>query len=231
MHKPLFLFMYHKNDVVTRSTYNQLEKTESRHSIVPICEYNSYLPNTYNCSTEPWQFHHHETWVRADSLIYKYVLEKARYVRKHSAVVILEWDVWWNPVSTEWINRTLADADMAGPEIMTQQRDPGWGWFNESCNNMIKKYMLGIRPFSVIICRPEILVKASKFIRDNKFMHNVKNCELRFATAFNAVQGKIGLLPDKYAKTIKWHEWDLNCGKQDVIIHPVKTESQLLRVR
>ena len=229
-HKPLFLFIYHNNDNITINNYKQLQKVEKDQDIVPICELNSYIPNTYNCSETPWTFHHYDTYSRVDSLIYKYALEKSHYIKQHTSVIILEWDVWWNPKSSEWINQTLKECDVAGPSLKNPKKDPQWEWFNRSENFKIKEHMLGIVPFSVVVCNPEILVKASKFVRDNSFMHHVKNCEFRFASAFNAVGARVGLLPDNYAKNIKWHEWELNCPREDNIIHPVKNDLHLLKI-
>jgi hypothetical protein len=230
MNKAIILFPYHKNDLVTNVNLNQIKKVEKNASIVPICEKCNFLPDTYNCEKTPWQFHHSDTWLRADSLIYKYVLDKSRYIRKHHYVIIAEWDVWWNPSSSKWIEETLDTCDMAGPEVLNMKNNPQWGWFNENGNIAIKSLFFGVRPFSVIVCKPDNLITAAKYIRDNQYMHHLKNCELRFATSFNINGSKIGLLPNKYCNTIKWHEWDIRCNINDCIVHPVKTPDHLKKV-
>lgn len=227
-YKPLFLFIYHKDDPVTRKNYYQLCKMEGSSSVVPISDCQSFLHDTFRCDVGPWQFKHSDSYGRVDSLIYKYVLTKSKHVRKHSIVFILEWDVWWNTHSKHWAEKLISQYDVIGPEILTIQKNKEWGWFHNFLNLPITNQLCGIRPFSVIGCKPENIIKVSKYVRDNPYTHDMFIAELRFATMCNIIGSKIGLLPPKFCSTIKWHEWGAKCKTEECILHPVKHMNQFM---
>lgn len=227
-YRPLFLFIYHKDDPVTRKNYYQLCKMEGSEYIVPISDCQSFLHNTFRCDIGPWPFKHSDSYGRVDGLIYKYVLEKSKHIRKHSIVFILEWDVWWNTHSKNWGEKLIKQYDIIGPEILTIQKDKDWGWFHNFLHLPICNKMCGIRPFSVVGCKPESLIKVAKYIRDNPYTHEMFIAELRFATICNILGIKLGLLPSKFCYTIKWHEWGAKCKNEECILHPIKHINQFI---
>ena len=85
--KPLHLFLYHKDDEVTRSNYEQLCRMEGIKNIQPISDCQSYLPKTYRADKGTWPFPHWDSYWMCDGLIYKYILNNIDKVKSSSVIL------------------------------------------------------------------------------------------------------------------------------------------------
>jgi hypothetical protein len=223
---PLFLFLYHKDDAVTRINHRQLCLMEGKDNVHPISDCISVLDGTFRADKDPWSFPHWDSYWMCDGLIYKYVLGNSRSISKRSAIFIIEYDTWWNTQSINWAPSLLSQYDICGAEVLINGRH-GWEFFSKHSHLSFSKDLIGIRPFSSICCRPKALIKAAKFVRDTQEMHKVYNNEMRFATACKLSGSRIGNIPAKFSKSIKWNDWNPKCGSEECIVHPVKRSDQL----
>lgn len=226
--QPLFLFLYHKDDLVTRFNYNQLCRIEGQENIQPISDCQSYLKNTFRVDDGEWPFPHWDSYWMCDGLIYKYILNNKEKVLSRSAIIIIEYDTWWNFSSTKWLNESLKDHDVVGVELLEYEKHPTWDFFQKHSNLSFVKDLVGLRPFSAICCKPESLVKASEYVKNTEELHKVYNNEMRFATACKLSGSKVGVIPYSFKDNIKWHQWGCHTDyPQECIIHPVKNIDQI----
>jgi hypothetical protein len=230
MIKPLFLFFYHKDDEITKSCYRQLCLIEGEQNVVPVSNNLSYLPNTFCLNNFPALFNHGDDYWMYDGLIYKYVLLNKDLILSKDAIITLEYDVWWNLESKNWLPTLIKDFDLAGSEIVSFNKEPSWTFFHKETTALTgvkKSDLIGIRPLAVSCSKPQFLVKVAEFFDTNTVFHQMVNCELRFGTLFKIVGAKIGELPFK--KTIKWYQWIVNNVKEkEGIFHPIKNMNQII---
>lgn len=225
--KPLFLFLYHKDDFVTRSNYDHLCKLEGMENVQPISDCQSYLPNTYRADLGEWEFPHWDSYWMCDGLIYKYILNNKQKVLSRSEVVIIEYDTWWNIPSKKWLKEVFVNNDVVGVELLENGKHD-WDFFPKHAHLSFAKELIGLRPFSVICCKSESIVKASEYVKNNDELHPVYNNEMRFATACKLSGSKVGTIPFKFKENIKWHQWNCHTDYPDeAIIHPIKNNNQI----
>jgi hypothetical protein len=225
---PLFLFLYHKNDLITKINYEQLCKIEGEQNVQPISDCQSYLKNTYRADEGIWEFPHWDSYWMCDGLIYKYILNNKNKVRSKSAIIIIEYDTWWNTPSYKWLNFILNDFDIVGPELLEINKNPSWDFFKKHQHLSFSKDLVGLRPFTAIVCKPESIINTAEYIKNNTELHKVYNNEMRFATACKLSGSKIGVLPESLKENIKWHQWNCNnMSPKETIVHPIKKYNQV----
>ena len=136
----------------------------------------------------------------------------------------LEYDTWWNYPSKEWLPHFLQMFDVLGPKIKKVSDDPDWSFFNRETTfktQLFCEQLLAIWPLAVTCSKPEFLLKASEFVKNNSLFHKMVNCELRFGTVMNILGAQIGELP--FHNNVKWHEWNIGCVEnKKSIFHPIK---------
>jgi len=221
--EPLFLFLYHTNDPITHANYNQLCKIEGSENIQPISDCQGFLPNTYQAQFGAWDFPHWDSYWMCDGLIYKYILNNIQTVLARSEIVIIEYDTWWNFSSSKWLSQSLKEYDVIGAELLEYEESPSWVFFEAHKNLSFAKKMIGLRPFSVICCKSQAIVKAAEYFRNTEELHKVYNNEMRFATACKLSGSKVGEISLPFKNTIKWYEHELkNISQEEGIFHPVK---------
>jgi len=221
--RPLFLFLYHKNDLATHENYNQLCKIEGSENVQPISDCQTFLPNTYQAELGKWDFPHWDSYWMCDGLIYKYILNNKDKVLLKSAIVIIEYDTWWNFCSDNWLASSLIENDVIGAELLEYRKDQSWLWFEKNHKLSFAENLIGLRPFSVICCTPEAIIKASEYVKNTEELHKVSNNEMRFATACKLSGSRVGEIPFSFKRNIKWYEYELkNIKNINEIFHPVK---------
>lgn len=222
-HKPLFLFFYHLEDLITLQCFEQLCKIEGAENIQPVSSYSRYLPNTFCLKDHDNLFDHGDNYWMYDGLIYKYVLLNKDLILSKDVVITLEYDTWWNHSLKNWLPNLMLDFDALGAENLSFEKEPEWSFFNRDSTietGLNKSDLLAIRPLAVTCVKSEYLLKVSDFILNNPVYHKMINCELRFGTLLKVVGARIGEFP---FKTIKWHSWiNKNISKQKGIFHPIK---------
>jgi hypothetical protein len=225
---PLFLFLYHKNDLVTQANYEQLCKAEGKENIQPISDCQSYLENTYRADEGTWEFPHWDSYWMCDGLIYKYILNNKHIVKSKSAIIIIEYDTWWNISLNKWLDIFLKDFDVVGPEFLNIHQHSQWTFFERHRHLSFSNDLVGLRPFTSIICKPDSIIKAAEHVKHTEELHKVYNNEMRFATACKLSGSKIGELPTIFKNNIKWHNWNCdNMHPKETIVHPIKNLNQI----
>ncbi len=224
---PLFLFLYHKNDFVTQLNYDQLCRIEGSENVQPISDQQSFLKNTYRADQGTWDFPHWDSYWMCDGLIYKYILNNKDYVSSKSAIVIIEYDTWWNYSSSKWLEESLKNHDVVGVELLEYDKH-SWEFFQKHNHLSFTKDLIGLRPFSAICCKPKAIINAAEYVKNNTDLHKVYNNEMRFATACKLSGSKVGSIPFNFKENIKWYNW--TCGTDyphECIIHPIKNIEQV----
>ena len=215
--KPLHLFLYHKDDDITRANYKQLCIFEAEENVQPISAHYSYLPKTFRVDEGEWPIPNIHEHSLCDTLIYKYILLNKQRVLKSSAVCIIESDTWWQIKSKEWMRNSLLNNDIAGAklyvfdpnnhkfELMPPDNTTNWHYFEGNLHMPFALQMRSFVPLSVVCIKPKIAVAIAEFIKDNPIFHAFYNCELRIATVANILGAKLGELPLNIRKNIYWH--------------------------
>lgn len=224
--KPLFLFLYHKNDLTTRINYRQLCRIEGIENIQPISDCQCYLPNTYRADLGKFEFPHWDSYWMCDGLIYKYILDNKQKILSRDSIVILEYDTWWNYPSDKWVNQSLVNNDVVGPEVLEISKNQDWDFFTKHRHLSFAEDLIGLRPFTSIACKSQSIVKAAEYVKNTEELHKVYNNEMRFATACKLSGSKIGTIPFNFKENIKWHQWECIATTSESIVHPIKNLSQ-----
>ena len=218
--KPLHLFLYHKNDDVTRANYEQLALIEGDENVQPISDSQSYLPNTFRADLQKWPFPHWDSYWMCDGLIYKYLLYNKERVLSSSYVSIIEYDTWWQYSSKEWMQKAMKDHDIIGSNFLSFGKNQ-WEFFEKHKHLHFANQLRGLVPFSAICIKPETSIAIAERVQADPDFHSLYNNEMRIATAANIIKSKIGLLPLNISKNVQWHGCLFTDEKS--IYHPVKT--------
>lgn len=225
----LFLFFYHKDDDITLKCYEQLCKIEGAENVQSVSNTLECLPNTFNLNKNNLLFDHGDDYWMYDGLIYKYVLLNKELILSKDVIITLEYDVWWNFYSRNWLPDLIANYDLIVPEMLYSDTSSKWAFFNRDTTRQTglkKGDLLGARPLAVTCSKPECLVEVSEFIYNNPVFHKMVNCELRFGTLFKILGARIREFPFK--DTIKWYEWiNENVKEKQGIFHPIKNIDQI----
>lgn len=228
MNDPLFLFLYHKNNLITKINYHKLCSVEKVENIQPISDQQSYLPNTFRTDKVPYLFPHFDSYWMCDGLIYHYILYNKEYILSKSAIVIVEYDTWWNYESKKWLKNALNNYDVIGAKLLDVKKN-NWKFFDENKHLSFKKELIGLVPFSVICCKPEAILKTAELVKTVKEFHNIRNNEMRFATASKLSGSKVGEIGFEFKNTITWNNNHLqNLTNKEGIFHPVKSIKSLM---
>jgi hypothetical protein len=217
--KPLHLFLYHKNDPATVANFERLCSEEGDSNIQPVSDCQSFLPSTFRADHGKWPFPHWDSYWMCDGLIYKYILNNKDRVMASSAVVINEYDTWWQCGSSEWMPQLMKNCDIAASNVLTFGKD-GWVFFDKHKHLEFAKQLRGLVPFSVVCIRPETAIGIAEMVRDDTRFHPLYNNEMRIGSAANMLGARISPLPKHIGKNVQWH----GCQYRDEpgIYHPIK---------
>jgi hypothetical protein len=212
------LFFYHKCDELTLRHYQSLLDSNPGARVLPLTNsVSEYLPGSIDVAEFASEWAVSQPWRNIDVTLYSWFLHRTFSAQRY---LLIEYDCFCN-VNLKEHYAAVWDADVAGVDYFTPNRNPRWEWFKQSELQRLSaedsRHAAGVVPFVGMMFSHAALEKIVKTVsRDDLF------CELRLGTAIRKLGLNFKRLPLRARATICWHPYPFQINKPG-LFHGIKT--------
>jgi hypothetical protein len=212
------LFVYHRDDAVSRRHLDQLTYLNPEDAVVPVTvnadRHLAGAPTTSDirdCPT-PWPLA--QPWRSLDAVLYTWFLHRRVPARRY---VLIEYDCLCTlPIREAY--RGVWDAELAARDWFTRETNPDWPWFQElgQMEQRDQRHAAGVVPFAGLFASSDALGGIA-----HAAPHADVFGELRFGTTARRLGIPVEEFPEPLRTGINWFERPLRLD-QPGIFHPIK---------